>query len=480
MAGLKPFILFLQKRERALDLEPDWVHLGQNENGFAINSYFLEHPEMVMGKNSSESTAHGIDYTVEPLEDVSLAQQLHEAVQHIQGSYLEAELPDLGDGEAIQDTIPADPDVKNYSYTLVDGEVYFRENSVMVRPELSNVAKERVKGMIGLRDCVRALIDLQMDYLTPDADIREKQAELNSLYDGFSKKYGLINSKGNRMAFSDDSSYYLLCSLEVLDEDNKFLRKADMFTKRTIRQARAVTSVDTASEALAVSIAEHACVDMDYMSQLSGKYAADLAAELRGVIFQVPDFSENSIPHYVTADEYLSGNVRKKLAQARQAAQKDAVFQDNVAALEKAQPKDLDASEIDVRLGTTWIDKKYIQEFMEELLQPPIYLRQSIQVNYSSYTAEWNITGKKNISFRDVNANTTYGTSRINAYQILQESLNLRDVRVYDTVIDEDKNERRVLNQKETTLAHQKQQAINVVLTGMITTLSYVAPLDPP
>ena len=453
-------ILFLQKRERALDLEPDWVHLGQTEDGFAINSYFLEHPEMVMGKNSSESTAHGIDYTVEPLEDVSLAQQLHEAVQHIHGSYLEAELPDLGDGEAIQDTIPADPDVKNYSYALVDGEVYFRENSVMVRPELNNAAKERVKGMIGLRDCVRALIELQMDYLTPDADIREKQAELNSLYDGFSKKYGLINFKGNRMAFSDDSSYYLLCSLEVLDEDNKFLRKADMFTKRTIRQARAVTSVDTASEALAVSIAEHACVDMDYMSQLSGKSAADLAAELRGVIFQVPDFSENSIPHYVTADEYLSGNVRKKLAQARQAAQKDAVFQDNVAALEKAQPKDLDASEIDVRLGATWIDKKYIQEFMEELLQPPIYLRQSIQVNYSSYTAEWNITGKKNVSFRDVNANTTYGTSRINAYQILQESLNLRDVRVYDTVIDEDKNERRVLNQKETTLAQQKQQAI--------------------
>ena len=453
-------IIFLQKRDRPIEIEPDWVHLGQTEDGYAINSYFLEHPEMVMGKNSSESTAHGIDYTVEPLEDVSLAQQLHEAVQHIHGSYLAAALPDLGDGDVIQDTIPADPDVKNYSYALVDGEVYFRENSVMVRPKLTNVAKERVKGMIGLRDCVRALIELQMDYLTPDADIREKQAELNSLYDVFSKKYGLINSKGNRMAFSDDSSYYLLCSLEVLDEDNKFLRKADMFTKRTIRQARAVTSVDTASEALAVSIAEHACVDMDYMSQLSGKSAADLAAELRGVIFQVPDFSENSIPHYVTADEYLSGNVRKKLAQARQAAQKDAVFQDNVAALEKAQPKDLDASEIDVRLGATWIDKKYIQEFMEELLQPPIYLRQSIQVNYSSYTAEWNITGKKNISFRDVNANTTYGTSRINAYQILQESLNLRDVRVYDTVIDEDKNERRVLNQKETTLAQQKQQAI--------------------
>lgn len=454
-------VLFLQKRDRAIDIEPDWVHLGQTEDGYAINSYFLDHPEMVIGRNSSESTAHGMDYTVEPLEDTSLAAQLHEAVQHIRGTYQEAELPDLGESEEIRDTIPADPDVKNFSYALVDGEVYFRENSVMVKPQIKAAAKDRIRGMIGLRDCVRELIDLQMNALTPDAAIQKKQVELSRIYDSFSEEFGLINSKSNRLAFSDDSSYYLLCSLEVLDEENKFLRKADMFTKRTIRQAQAVISVDTASEALAVSIAERAGVDMSYMSQLSGKTEETLASELRGVIFRLPDFSnENAAPRYVTADEYLSGNVRKKLSVARLAAENDAVFQDNVEALEKAQPKDLDASEIDVQLGATWIDKRYIQEFMEDLLKPPIYLRFSIKVSYSEYTAEWNISGKKNVSFQDVNANTTYGTSRINAYQILQETLNLRDVRVYDTVTDADNKEKRILNQKETTLAQQKQQII--------------------
>jgi len=454
-------VLFLQKRDRAIDKEPDWVHLGQTEDGYAINSYFLDHPEMVIGRNSSESTAHGMDYTVEPLEDTSLAAQLHEAVQHIRGTYQEAELPDLGESEEIRDTIPADPDVKNFSYALVDGEAYFRENSVMVKPQIKAAAKDRIRGMIGLRDCVRELIDLQMNALTPDAAIQKKQVELSRIYDSFSKEFGLINSKSNRLAFSDDSSYYLLCSLEVLDEENKFLRKADMFTKRTIRQAQAVISVDTASEALAVSIAERAGVDMSYMSQLSGKTEETLASELRGVIFRLPDFSnENAAPRYVTADEYLSGNVRKKLSVARLAAENDAVFQDNVEALEKAQPKDLDASEIDVQLGATWIDKRYIQEFMEDLLKPPIYLRFSIKVSYSEYTAEWNISGKKNVSFQDVNANTTYGTSRINAYQILQETLNLRDVRVYDTVTDADNKEKRILNQKETTLAQQKQQII--------------------
>ena len=454
-------ILFLQKRDRAMGIEPDWVHLGQTEDGYAINSYFLDHPEMVMGRNSSESTAHGMDYTVEPLEDISLADQLHEAVQHIHGTYQEAELPDLGESGEIRDTIPANPDVKNFSYALVDGEVYFRENSVMVKPQIKATAKDRVRGMIGLRDCVRELIDLQMNALTPDAAIQKKQVELSRIYDSFSEEFGLINSKSNRLAFSDDSSYYLLCSLEVLDEENRFLRKADMFTKRTIRQAQAVTSVDTASEALAVSIAERAGVDMSYMSQLSGKTEETLASELRGVIFRLPDFSnENAAPRYVTADEYLSGNVRKKLSVARLAAENDAVFQDNVEALEKAQPKDLDASEIDVQLGATWIDKRYIQEFMEDLLKPPIYLRFSIKVSYSEYTAEWNISGKKNVSFQDVNANTTYGTSRINAYQILQETLNLRDVRVYDTVTDADNKEKRILNQKETTLAQQKQQII--------------------
>ena len=455
-------IIFLQKRDRPIDIEPDWVHLGKNEDGFAINSYFLEHPEMILGRQSSESTQYGRqDFTVEPIEGLELADQLHDAVKYIRGTYQEAELPDLGDGEAIDTSIPADPNVKNYSYTVVDGEVYFRENSRMVKPELNATAKARVKGLVELRDCVHRLIDLQMWESDP-VEIRREQQRLNELYDAFSAKYGLINDRGNRLAFADDSSYYLLCSLEVLDEDGKLERKADMFSKRTIKQARAVTSVDTASEALAVSIAEKARVDMPYMSQLSGKSEEELVSELRGVIFRLPEpVDADGNPRYVTADEYLSGNVRQKLARAREAARDfPEYFQTNVEALEAAQPKDLDASEIDVRLGATWIDKKYIQQFMEELLNPPYYLRRGIQVGYSEFTAEWNITGKTQVSFRDVNAYMTYGTSRANAYRILEDTLNLRDVRIYDTVEDPDGKERRVLNQKETTLAQQKQQAI--------------------
>ena len=454
-------ILFLQKRERALDLEPDWVHLGQTEDGFAINSYFLEHPEMVMGKNSSESTAHGIDYTVEPLEDVSLAQQLHEAVQHIHGSYLEAELPDLGDGEAIQDTIPADPDVKNYSYALVDGEVYFRENSVMVRPELNNAAKERVKGMIGLKNCVRQLIDLQMDETAPESAILQKQAELNALYDSFTEKYGILNSRGNRLAFSDDSAYYLLCALEILDDDGNFLHKADMFSKRTIQPHRVVTSVDTAVEALTISISERACVDLGYMSSLSGKSIDELTEELKGIIFHDPKLGTlETAKGWVTADEYLSGNVRQKLREAEAAASKNPMYQSNVEALRAAQPKDLEASEIEVRLGATWIDKSYIQQFMYELLDTPFYLRRSIHVEYSPYTAAWNISNKRQIYANDVAAWNTYGTDYVSAYEILEDSLNLRDVRVYDTVEDENGKPKRVLNGKQTTLAQQKQQLI--------------------
>ena len=455
-------IIFLQKRDRPIDIEPDWVHLGKNEDGFAINSYFLEHPEMILGRQSSENTQYGRqDFTVEPIEGLELADQLHDAVKYIRGTYQEAELPDLGDGEAIDASIPADPNVKNYSYTVVDGEVYFRENSRMVKPELNATAKARVKGLVELRDCVHHLIDLQMWESDP-VEIRREQQRLNELYDAFSAKYGLINDRGNRLAFTDDSSYYLLCSLEVLDEDGKLERKADMFSKRTIKQARAVTSVDTASEALAVSIAEKAQVDMPYMSQLSGKSEKELVSELRGVIFRLPEpVDPDGTPRYVTADEYLSGNVRQKLARAREAARDfPEYFQTNVEALEAAQPKDLDASEIDVRLGATWIDKKYIQQFMEELLNPPYYLRRGIQVGYSEFTAEWNITGKTQVSFRDVNAYMTYGTSRANAYRILEDTLNLRDVRIYDTMEDLDGKERRVLNQKETTLAQQKQQAI--------------------
>ena len=454
-------ILFLQKRDRPLDITPDWTQTGRTEEGFTVNQYFLDHPEMVLGRQEPESTAHGMDYTVNPIEGMELADQLHNAVQHIHGTYQEAALPELGEGEDIDDSLPADPDVKNYSYTVVDGAVYFRENSRMVRPDLNAIAEARVKGLVGLRDCVQQLIDLEMDAAAPDADIRAQMAELNRRYDDFSEKYGLINDRANRLAFADDSSYYLLCALEVLDEDGRLERKADMFTKRTIKPHEAVTTVDTASEALAVSISEKACVDMAYMEQLTGKTGEELADELRGVIFRVPGQTEpDGTPHYVTADEYLSGNVRRKLRQAQRAAEQDPVFAVNVEALTAAQPKDLDASEIEVRLGATWIDKEYIQQFMYETFDTPFYLQRSIEVRYSAFTAEWQISGKNAVGQRDVAAYTTYGTNRANAYKILEDSLNLRDVRIYDTVEDADGKERRVLNAKETTLAAQKQQAI--------------------
>ena len=450
-------ILFLQKRDRPIDIEPDWVHLGENEDGFAINQYFIDHPEMVLGRQTSESTQYGRqDFTVAPIEGADLAAQLHAAVQSIGGEYRAAELPDLGENETIQDTIPADPNVKNYSYAVVDGEVYYRENSVMVKPNLNATAKERVKGMAELRDCVHRLIDLQM-WESDDVSIRAEQQKLNRLYDRFTEKYGLINSRGNALAFADDSSYYLLCSLEMLDDEDKtkLKGKADMFTKRTIRQRQSVTSVDTAAEALALSIGEKARVDMAYMSQLTGKSEDDIIEELNGVIFLNPVYGD-----WQTADEYLSGNVRQKLREAEKAAVDSPGYLPNVEALRAAQPKDLDASEIEVRLGATWIDKKYIQQFMFELLEPPLYARRSLEVNYSEFTAEWNISGKNSIPYNDINARMTYGTDCANAYKILEDTLNLRDVRIYDTVRDADGKEKRVLNSKETTLAQQKQQAI--------------------
>ena len=450
-------IIFLQKRDRPIDIEPEWVHLGENADGFAINQYFIDNPEMVLGRQTSESTQYGRqDFTVEPYEDLDLATQLRYAIQNIGGKYEAAELPDLGENETIQDTIPADPNVKNYSYAVVDGEVYYRENSVMVKPNLNATAKERVKGMAELRDCVHRLIDLQM-WESDDASIRTEQQRLNRLYDRFTEKYGLINSRGNALAFADDSSYYLLCSLEVLDDEDKtkLKSKADMFTKRTIKQQRSVDSVDTAAEALALSIGEKACVDMAYMSRLTGKSEDDIIDELNGVIFLDPVYGD-----WQTADEYLSGNVRQKLREAEQAAQDSPGYLPNVEALRQAQPKDLDASEIEVRLGATWIDKKYIRQFMFELLEPPVYTRRSLEVNYSEFTAEWNIPGKNSIPYNDINARMTYGTDCANAYSILEETLNLRDVRIYDTVRDADGKEKRVLNSKETTLAQQKQQAI--------------------
>ncbi len=454
-------ILFFQKRERAMTIEPDWVHLGENADGFAINQYFIDHPEMVLGEQTSESTQYGQPgYTVSPTAGATLADELRDAVQRIHGTYVAAALPDLAEGEEIRESIPADPNVKNYSYTIVDGQVYYRENSIMVRPDLNQTAQERVKGLVELRDCVHALIDAQLDE-AGDSAIQGLQAELNQRYDAFTAKYGLINARGNALAFSDDSSYYLLCSLEVLDDQQQLKRKADMFTKRTIKQQRVIDHVDTAVEALTVSIAERVGVDLPFMAQLTGKPEDELAEELTGVIFPLPESVGEGKPlQYVTANEYLSGNVRQKFRDARLMAERDARFVPNVEALAAAQPKDLDASEIDIRLGATWVHKDYIQQFMYETFSTPYHLKRQIQVHFSPYTAEWNITGKTAISSTNVAAYTTFGTDRANAYRILEDTLNLRDTRIYDIVLDEEGREKRVLNQQQTTLAQQKQQAI--------------------
>ena len=449
-------IIFLQKRDRPIEIEPDWVHLGVNADGFAINRYFIDNPEMVLGRQTSESTQYGRqDFTVAPIEGADLAEQLSGAIRNIRGTYAEAELPDLGEDETIVETIPADPNVRNFSYTVVDGELYYRQNSIMTKPDFNATAKERAKGMVELRDCVQKLISEQMDGFISDETIRQTQAELNTLYDGFTAKYGLINSRANALAFAEDSSYYLLCSLEELDEDKNLKRKADMFTRRTIRAHEAVTSVDTASEALALSISEKACVDMEYMSKLTGRSQDELINELNGVIFLDPVRGE-----WQTADEYLSGNVRQKLREAEQAAQDSPGYLPNVEALRQAQPRDLDASEIEVRLGATWIDPSYIREFMWETFETPFYQQRMIDVTYSAFTAEWNIRNKNAVSYSNIAAYMTYGTERANAYKILEDTLNLRDVRIYDTKHDADGRERRVLNSKETTLAQQKQQAI--------------------
>ena len=455
-------IIFLQKRDRAIDIEPDWVHLGQTEDGIPVNSYFADHPEMVLGTMAWDNSMYGSrqETACLPIEGTNLSRQLAEAVTHIAGTYQAAELPDLSDGESIRDSIPADPSVRNYSYTVVDGKVYYRENSVMVQPDLNATAQERIRGMVAMRDCVHRLMDAQLQD-SDDFTIHELQAELNTLYDSFTARFGLINSRPNMQAFSDDSSYYLLSSLEILTENGELERKADMFTKRTIRQQRTVDHVDTPAEALAVSIAEKAKVDLPYMSELTGRPEEEIADELTGVIFQVPGpLDEDDRPVYVTADEYLSGNVRQKLRDAEDAAEMSSYFDVNVEALKAAQPKDLDASEIDVRLGATWVDSKYIQQFMQELFEIPFYQRRAVQVQYSGFTSEWHIDGKNALSYNNVANNMTYGTDRANGLRILEDTLNLRDVRIYDTIEDADGKEKRVLNQKETTLAQQKQQAI--------------------
>ena len=456
-------IIFLQKRDHPIDIVPDWVHLNTTPDGFTMNSYFVEHPDMVLGELSMESTQYGKeDLTVRPREGVELSELLREAVTHIEGTYTPVELmEDMESQEKEPITIPASPDVKNFSYTVVDGEVYFRENSVMRLVELNDKAKERVCGMVELCRIVGELMEYQLeDY--PDEAIAQKQQELSEAYDSFTASNGLINNKANEKAFSDDSAYYLLCSLENVDEDGNLKSKADMFTKRTIRPERRVTSVDTPAEALAVCIGERGKVDLPFMAQLMGtEDTAKIAADLRGVIFRIPEpLSEGSTPRYVTADEYLSGNVREKLRQAQMAVQTSEEYRPNVEALEKAQPKDLDASEIDVRLGATWIDARYIQQFMQETFETPYYLRRSIEVKFSDITAEWRISGKSSPSHNDVAAYMTYGTDRANAYRILEETLNLKDIRIYDTIEDVDGKQKRVLNKKQTTLAQQKQQTI--------------------
>ena len=466
-------IIFLQKRDRPADIEPAWVQLGQTEDGFTLNSYFVEHPEMVLGRLEMESTQYGHDLTVAPIEETNLAYQLTEAVQHIEGQYTAAEIaaPDIADTEAQRKTLPADPAVKNFSYTVVDGEIYYRENSIMTQIELSDNAKGRVAGMVELRQIVSELIDQQLNDF-PDEDIKASQAKLNAAYDAFTAKYGLINDKKNARLFDDDSSYYLLCSLENLDENKNLKSKADMFTKRTIRPERVVTSVDTPSEALAVSIGEHGKVDLPYMADLLGTPGdyGRITTELSGVIFKDPAAdADDPEAGWQTADEYLSGNVRDKLRMAQLAAESHPEFKVNVDALEKAQPKDLEASEIDVRLGATWLDPSIVQQFMMETFQPPYRIRynNAITVRYSPYTSEWRISNKSATGYGDIMATETYGTRRANAYKILEDTLNLRDSRVYDT-IEEDGKEKRVLNQNETTLAQQKQQAIKDAFAGWV------------
>ena len=466
-------IIFLQKRDRPADIEPAWVQLGKTEDDFAINQYFVDHPEMILGELTTESTQYGREeLTVAPIEGAVLADQLAEAVQHIEGQYVEVEVetPDVADAEVERKTLPADPDVKNFSYAVVDGEVYYRENSIMTQVELSDNAKGRVAGMVELRQIVNELIDQQLDF--PDEDIKASQAKLNAAYDAFTAKYGLINDKKNARLFDDDSSYYLLCSLENLDENKQLKSKADMFTKRTIRPERTVTSVDTPSEALAVSIGEHGRVDLPYMAELLGSPGdyERITTELQGVIFKDPSAdADEPEAGWQTADEYLSGNVRNKLRMAQLAAESHPEFKINVEALTKAQPKDLEASEIDIRLGATWLNPAIVQQFMMETFQPPYRIRYNnlIQVRYSPFTSEWRIGNKSAAGMYDIMSTETYGTHRANAYKILEDTLNLRDCRIYDT-IEEDGKERRVLNQKETMLAQQKQQAIKDTFAGWV------------
>ncbi len=461
-------ILFLQKRDRVIDIEPDWVHLSTTEDRVPVNQYFADNPDMMLGTMAFDERMYGNrnETTCNPHEDADLAELLREAMENIHAEITEYELDELSDD--VDTSIPADPNVRNFSYTIIDGTIYYRENSKMNRVETSVTAEGRIKGMIAIRDCVRELIEYQTEDYSNEA-IQSQQRKLNRLYDAFTAKYGLLNSRGNNMAFADDSSYCLLCSLEILDENGDLERKADMFTKRTIRQRTTVTHVDTATEALAISIAEKACVDMGFMQSLTGLSEEQLVKDLEGVVFRNPThFNNDGVIQYETADAYLSGNVREKLQTVRQFAEMHPdLYGINVTALEVVQPKDLDASEIDVRLGATWLPPDVVKDFMLELLETPYMYRRYIDVFYSTYTANWNVKGKNDDRSDNIKANVTYGTKRINAYKIIEDTLNLRDVRIFDTVY-EDGNEKRILNKKETAIAQQKQEAIKEAFQGWI------------
>ena len=444
-------IIFLKKRDKITDIEDEWVHLDKNQDGIEMNSYFVKHPEMILGKMEMTSGRFGPESTCSPIYNETLETQLNNAIENLNAEIDNIQIDEISDNEEI--SIPAIPEVRNFSYAIVDNKIYYRENSLMYLQDKPITALNRIKGMIEIRDCVRRIIDLQIDD-SPDFEITAEQQKLNRLYDNFSKKYGLINSRGNEMAFSDDDSYYLLCSLEIVDENKNFIRKADMFSKRTIKPHIKISKTDNCVDALISSISEKASVDLEYMSNLTGTTEEQLIKELEGSIYKDP-----MLDKYVTADEYLSGNIREKLKIAQEFSKNNIEYEINVKALESVKIKDLSASEISVRLGATWIPTNYIEQFMFELLETPTYNRKDINVNYSNYTSDWNITGK-NIDWKNSRANTTYGTKRINAYQIIEKTLNLKDVQIFDNIINADGKEERKLNAKETAIAQGKQEII--------------------
>lgn len=446
-------ILFLKKRENMTDIMPDWVYLDTDKNGITMNKYFVDNPDMILGTMEMESTQFGRpDSTCKPFDGIELKTLLDEAKEKITGEITEYEIGDIEERE--ETLLPADPSVNNFSYTIVDGKVYFRENSVMAEQDLPITTISRIKGMIELRDCVRDLINLQTEDF-PEENIKVAQAKLNTMYDNYVKKYGIINSRGNRLAFEADSSYYLLCSLEIMDSEGKFIRKADMFNKRTIKAYKEITSVDTANEALIVSLSEKASVDLDYMSKLTNKTQEELTKELEGVIYKLP--MENN--KYVTADEYLSGNIREKLKMAEASVGMHPEFEINIKALKEVMPKDLSANEIGIKLGATWIPVDVIENFMYELLETPNHAQWEMKVKYSQYNSEWYITSK-NYDYSNVKANKTFGTNRINAYEIIEKTLNLKDVKIFDTITDSNGNKKREFNAKETAIAQAKQEQI--------------------